>query len=434
MSSVEIRVSEALRAHLIEGARRSVRAPIGRFRHPWLAPMPRVEERDATSSEDDRFASGDYANALFHHDVSEAAIELARDPELAEACFGSLLCFLDNAAPNGCVRRIEMPFRTRDPEPAKPCMAQLALRAIDGIDDGLARADAARVLPRVVAFAEYLERETTGMHGLLLTPSARASGFDSDVLTAGLPDFSVEGPDTNTFMVLELRAIAELARLLGEDAIARVHAEKAEALAERIETLLWDDAERTYVALRWQHGASGRRDEIVGHRDERGVQRPLRSWISMLPLYAGIAAPDRAAAMFDAVLDPAQHWSPSGVRTVPADDVYFHQAPRVMVYDPRRSERRPVSNWSGPIWVLANYYTYRALQRYGRAEEARELARRTVRLLDDDLRDTGALHECYDDSARGLWPRRGTFISWNVLALTMARGETPILRGEQENF
>ncbi|AKF03859.1 MGH1-like glycoside hydrolase domain-containing protein [Sandaracinus amylolyticus] len=425
MSDDEISVSDALRAHLIDGARRSMRAPAGRFRHPWLAPMPRVEARE-DASDDDRFASGDYANALFHHDVSEAAIELARDPELAEACFGSLLCFLDNAAPNGCVRRIEMPFRTRDPEPAKPCMAQLAVRAIDGIEDGLRRADAARVLPRLVAFAAYLERETTGMHGLLLTPSARASGFDSDVLTAGLPDSSVQGPDTSTFMVLELRAIAELAQRLGQDAIARVHAEKAEVLAQRIETLLWDDVERTYVALRWKHGASSRREEIVGHRDERGVHRPLRSWISMLPLYAGIAAPERAAAMLESLLDPAQHWSPWGLRTVPADDVYFHQAPRVMVYDPRREERRPVSNWSGPIWILSNYYAYRALQRYGRPEQARELARATVRLLETDLRDTGALHECYADTGRGLWPRRGTFISWNVLALTMARGDSTL--------
>lgn len=410
-----------LREHLIGESRRCVREPAGRFRHRWLAPMPSPSGATGGWGEDQSFASGDYGAALFHHDVSESAIELARDPELAEACFGSLLCFLDTATPEGRVHRIEMPFRARDPEPAKPCMAQLALRAVDSIERGLERADDARVLPRLIAFARYLERETTGLHGLLLTPSCRASGFDSDVLSAGLPDFSVEGPDTNALMVLELEAIAELARRLGSDATAREHEERAASLRERIEALLWDDDARTYVALRWKHGAAGRQDEIVGHRDHEGRFRPLRSWISILPLYAGIASPERASAVLDALLDPAQHWGPAGVRTVPADDVYFHQAPRVMVYDPRRGERGPVSNWSGPVWVLSNYYAFVALRRYGREREARALAETTARVLAEDLRETGALHECYDDAGRGLWPRRGTFVSWNVLALTMLR-------------
>lgn len=409
-----------LEAHLITESRRCVREPVGRFRHRWLAPMPALETSSAWG-EDQRFASGDYGAALFHHDVSESAIELARDPELAEACFGSLLCFLDNATPDGCVRRIEMPFRARDPEPAKPCMAQLALRAVGGLERGLERADEHRVLPRLVAFAAYLERATTGMHGLLLTPSCRASGFDSDVLTAGLPDLSVEGPDTNAFMVLELEAIAALARRLGQDAIAGEHEERAATLRERVEALLWDEESRSYVALRWKHGASKRSDEIVGHRDADGALRPLRSWISLLPLYAGIASPERAAAVIESLLDPQTYWGPSGVRTVPADEVYFHQAPRVMVYDPRRGERGPVSNWSGPIWVLSNYYAFVALRRYGRDDAARALAETTARVLADDLRATGALHECYDDTGRGLWPRRGTFVSWNVLALTMLR-------------
>lgn len=371
--------------------------------------------------DDDRFAIGDYAGGLFHHDVSESAIENCRDPELAEASFGSLLCFLDCADPSGRIHRIELPHRVRDPEPAKPVMAQLALRAIDGVDDGLARAARHRVLPRLLAFVEHLERETTGLHGLLLTPSARASGFDSDVLTAGLPDASVEGPDTNTFMVLEYRALAELARRLGEDATAATLVDKADALAHRIDQLLWYAPSSTYVALRWRQGAKHPREEIVGHLDADGVHRPLASWISLLPLLAGIPEPARAQPLVEALLDPARYWSPAGVRTVPKDDPYFQQAPRIMVYDPRRGERGPVSNWSGPVWVLASFYMFRALRRYGRIDEARELARRTTALLVTDLRDTGMLHECYDDDGRGLWPRRGTFVSWNVLACTMAR-------------
>jgi putative isomerase len=241
------------------------------------------------------------------------------------------------------------------------------------------------------------------------------------VLTAGLPDFSVEGPDTSTFMVLEYEALSDLARRLGHDASADILTDKAARLRERIDSILWHGSEETYVALRSQRDAHAFGDEIVAHRDSDHAIRPLASWITMLPLLAGIPSPARANIVLERLLDPHKHWGPSGVRTVPADDVYFHQAPRVMVYDPRRGERSPVSNWSGPIWVLSNYYAFRILQRYGRPSEARELALTTARVLAEDLRTTGMLHECYDDAGRGLWPRRGTFLSWNVLARTMLR-------------
>jgi putative isomerase len=409
---------DALTAALCDASRLCVRAPVGRFRHPWLAPMP--PRADAPPSDDERFAIGDYAGGLFHHDVSESAIENCRDPELAEASFGSLLCFLECAEPNGCIHRIELPHRVRDPEPAKPVMAQLALRAIDGVPDGLARAQEHAVLPRLLAFVEYLERTTTGLHGLLLTHSARASGFDSDMITAGLPERSVEAPDTNTFMVLEYRALAELATRLEQPGLADDMMSRAEWLARRIEQLLWDERSQSYVALRWRHGAS-RSEEIVGVKDPDGVLRPVQSWITLLPLLAKIPSRERAQPLLARLLDPAQYWGPAGVRTVPKDDPFFTQAPRVMIHDPRRGERGPVSNWSGPIWVLASWYMFEALRMYGHDAEARELARRTATTLANDLRDTSMLHECYADDGTGLWPRRGTFVSWNVLASTMLR-------------
>lgn len=425
--------NDALETFLLAQTRRSVHPPVDRFRHRWLSPMPPSAEgrawldarlrgeKGVLPEGGDRFALGDYGLGLFHHDVSEAAIALApRDEELADACFGSLLCFLDCARPDGCVHRIELPHKARDPEPAKPVMAQLALRAIDGLGaDGLERAARERVLERILAFLEYLERTHTGLHGLQLTPSARASGFDSDLLTAGMPDASVEGPDTNAFMVLDYRAAAELARRLGEDATAADLEVRAERLAERVEDLLFYEDERggMYVGLRWKHGAARWEDEVVGHRDPDGVMRPIESWTTLLPLYAGIPSPERAAKVIARLSDPDAYWGPCGVRTAPKRSPFAHQAARVMVYDPRRGHRSPVSNWTGPVWVLSNWYMARGLERYGRAEEARALDAVTRKLLADDLSETGLLHECYDDTGRGLWPERETFLSWSVLAL-----------------
>lgn len=426
---------EPLRAFLRREALRCVQPPTERFRHPWLSPMPPSVEgarwlaaqragsqRDDTPAGGDRFALGDYGLGLFHHDVSESAIALAREPELAEACLGSLLCFLDCASADGCIHRTELPHRTRDAEPAKPVMAQLALRVLEG--DGARldeRFDEHRVLPRLLAFIDYLERTHVGAHGLFLTPSARASGFDSDLLSAGFPERSIEGPDTNALMVLEYLAAGELARRLGDGAAASLLSEKAEALAERIEALLWyeDDRGGTYVALRSRQRGEGWEDEVVGHRDPDGVLRPIASWVGLLPLYAGIPSLERAAKLVERLASPAGFWGPVGVRTLSRESVFFHQAPRVLLYDPRRGEPGPVSNWMGPVWVLSSYYLARGLERYGEQARARELDERTVALLADDLRCTGTLHECYDDEGRGLWPLAGGFVSWSVLALTL---------------
>jgi hypothetical protein len=92
-----------------------------------------------------------------------------------------------------------------------------------------------------------------------------------------------------------------------------------------------------------------------------------------------------------------------------------------MHFDWKKSGRGPVSNWSGPVWVLSSFYLASGCARYGRDDVARTITARTIALLAADLAQTGQLHECYADDGRGLWPLQRTFLSWNVLALTMAR-------------
>ena len=164
---------------------------------------------------------------------------------------------------------------------------------------------------------------------------------------------------------------------------------------------------------------------MVRTADPSGALKPSRSWACFLPLYAGASSAERAKRIVSRVLDPASYWGPWGVRTAPADDPLFHQARRVLLFDRKKDARGPVSNWSGPVWILSNYYMATALAAYGFRAQARELAIKTARLLAQGLAREGALRECYDDSGRGLWPIRGTFISWNVLALTLLREHCP---------
>lgn len=415
-----------------------------RFLHPWLAPMPLsptgaayLRARAGQGLDDsaqkilsrpevgDGFKAGDYSLGLFHHDASEASIELLGHDDFRDAAAGSLLVLLDAAEPSGLVHRAELSHKAREWEPSKPVLAQYALR-VARARRGRAGVEWLRqhdVFERVAKFLCWYEENYTGLHGLLLTHSSLQSGFDSDLLTASLPDKSVEGPDTNAFMVLEYEAMAELCRLLGRGREAPSWKAKAAELKRRINDLLWYEDERGgfYIALRWQHGVGTWEGEVVGQRDHSGKVRPFETWTTLLPLYAGVPSKDRAKKLIRRLLDPKAYWGPCGVRTVPRNDVFFHQAQRVMLYDHKKNGRGPVSNWSGPVWVLSNYYMAMALERYGYLKEAGEIALKTARVLARDLAQTGKLHENYDDEGRGLWPRVGTFLSWNVLARTMAR-------------
>ncbi len=350
----------------------------------------------------DGFSSGDYSLGLFHHDASEASIALLDDPEFQRAAAGSLLCLLDCADPDGRVHRAELPHKAREAEPSKPVIAQYALRCTRAL--GPEWAERHQVYPRVSAFQRWQERHLAGLHGLFLTWSALQSGFDTDVLSAGFPECTIEGPDTNAFMVLEYEALAELARLLGRGGEADAWLQSAATLRRRIEELLWSDPLGHYVALRWEHGVGAPDAEIVGTRDVDGVVRPFVSWTGLLPLYAGIPSADRARRMVEVLLRPEGFWGPVGVRTCPADDLYFQQSPRVLLFDFKKARRGPVSNWSGPVWVLSSHYLAEGLARYGHAAEARELALRTARLLADDVARTGVLHECWNDGGRGCGP------------------------------
>ena len=53
------------------------------------------------------------------------------------------------------------------------------------------------------------------------------------------------------------------------------------------------------------------------------------------------------------------------------------------------------SNWLGPVWIIVNYFVWKALQRYGYKKEADALADTTLLLLSRNLARNGSLNEYY---------------------------------------
>ena len=76
------------------------------------------------------------------------------------------------------------------------------------------------------------------------------------------------------------------------------------------------------------------------------------------------------------------------------------------------------SNWLGPVWIIVNYFAWKALQRYGFQKEAAVLADKTISLLASDLKLNNSLNEYYNPDTGAALSHEG-FMDWNLLVLEM---------------
>jgi glycogen debranching enzyme len=156
-----------------------------------------------------------------------------------------------------------------------------------------------------------------------------------------------------TFNSIWARANRDLAALLRE--LGR------EADAERAEAR----AEQTAAALRemcWSDEASF----FFSYDAAEGALIPIRTVAGFLPLLAGAATGEMAAALVEALTDPRRFGGPHGVPSTAADE---------RAYDPK-------NYWRGPIWLNMHYLIIDGLRRYGFHAEADELARKSLALVE----------------------------------------------------
>lgn len=165
----------------------------------------------------------------------------------------------------------------------------------------------------------------------------------------------VEALDLNVMVVREMRALADSARELGLTTEATRWADRADALARRINQTMWDPETRFYYnvdratnsfTVKTAKGALDlRRMEIIG----------------FLPLWAGVAPPDRAQALVAHLTNPSKFWRRYGVPTLAADDAGYE--PFI----------KRCCQWNGAVWLEWNYLVFDGLRRSGFLREAREL-------------------------------------------------------------
>jgi putative isomerase len=288
------------------------------------------------------------------------------------------------------------------PEMCKPFLAQMTYLASESMRNYWWVKDYYERLARSLYFWENSRRTPDG---LFVWFNGDESGVDNTPAVSWEPALVSEGVDLACYMVREYRAMARIAHALEKPDDEKRYRQQANDLARLVNEKMWSEADAMYFNI-----------------DRRtGEHVKVKAWVSFVPLWAGIAPPERAKATIERhLLEPKEFWGPFGLRTL---------APEEPKYTPSKGY------WRGPTWVVSSYMMTHGLARYGYKDQAIEEATRVVRLLVRDLEETGGMNENYDpDTGR---PAAGTnFLSWNLLAAhwleELRTGRDPIALDEPE--
>ena len=202
--------------------------------------------------------------------------------------------------------------------------------------------------------------------------------------------------------------MAEILRIRGEN--NEFYAKKAANLKQAIRDLLYDRRDGLYYSAYLD--VETRRTEVFHHNLGvfwKCLPLKIRFWACFLPVMSGIATPEEGRAMLEKHYLNDDMSCEYGIRTLSKDERMYST----------ESSNNP-SNWLGPVWIVANYCTWKSLKAAGMQAEAREMVEKTVKLLGMDVIENNAMSESYVPET-GKPMMYGGFLNWNVLAIEMIR-------------
>ena len=405
--------TDALLGYFAENAPLLLRPPDGILKHPSIAPsLPGKAYSTSLWDWDTLWTSqGLFRLAALQHDEP-------LKQKLCEHVSGSLLNFLDHASPGG---QLPIVMTATSPDPfkvpgtetsrnqAKPVFGQLGLLACDQCGDAHWLEPHFDVILR---FYDSWTAHNSSPIGLLVWGDDVAIGDDNDPTTFGRPFFSSANLLLNCLFYQDLLASAELARRLGRQADHDRLLSHAQKLAQRIQRFCWDPRDSYYYTVDVQ--CVDRRAELIP-TVPRGMDMswkclPMRiqMFTGFLPLWCGIASSQNAHKLISTnYLADNRLCAKWGARSLSS---------RETMYSLEFSSNP--SNWLGPVWIIVNYFVWKALRRYGYKKEADALADTTLLLLSRDLERNGSLNEYYHPDTGAALSHKG-FMDWNLLVLEM---------------
>ncbi len=281
------------------------------------------------------------------------------DPQLAR---DQIRVFLEHQLPDGMlpdvvfdegvVTEIDHPIHARVTKP--PILAWAALKIHQTAPD----LDFLReiYLPLTRWNAWWFDQSEEGIHGLAQYNHPYSSGLDDNPLwDEGMP---VVSPDLNTYLCLQMKALAQIAAALGLETEAARWKARSEELVRLMVEKLWDEESGVFRAL------------------HNGKPVPVLTPFNLYPLWTGDLPPEIKNRLLEHLRNPDEFW---GERMLPT----------VARNDPKYSPERM---WRGPIWANINYFFIEALTVTDLQGAATELRDATLKLI----MNTNGIYEYYN--------------------------------------
>jgi glycogen debranching enzyme len=237
----------------------------------------------------------------------------------------------------------------------------------------------------------WFEKNDLDQNGLCEYQHPFSSGLDDSPLwDDGMP---VESPDLNTYLCLQMEAMAKIAHEIGEEDDVLYWQKRAEELSQHLLDLRWDES----AGLFWATHLGQRVNAIT----------PM----NLLPMITGRMPEAVTKRLVSHLTDTGEFWSKYPVPSVAMNDPKFN----------------PFQMWRGPTWANINYLLIEGLFRCGYTDLAQELRRRTLQMLAglDDI------YEYYHPMTGENPPRAAPIYGWSAalfidLAIQSSRGNNQV--------
>jgi glycogen debranching enzyme len=214
----------------------------------------------------------------------------------------------------------------------------------------------AEIYPALVRWNAWWFDSSQGSDHLAQYNHPYSSGADDNPLwDHGMPVIS---PDLNTYLAVQMEALAEIAAALGKPEAAEKWGWRAAALVEKMVTELYDPE----AGLFWAH-----------HNRERIPETTL---FNLYPLWTAKLGPQIQAKLLAHLTNPEAFWGARPLTTVARNNPSFS----------------PDTMWRGPVWMVTNYIFIEALARVGQPDLAKKLRDQTLALVGN----CPGMHEYYN--------------------------------------
>jgi glycogen debranching enzyme len=235
-----------------------------------------------------------------------------------------------------------------------------------------------RVLPHLDRYYRWIAHNHCMPDGLYWT-SNMGSGMDNS------PRCGWQWVDLSAQQALAARMLVQIACAVGDDALQAHYRTEHDDLAERINSMMWDEQDGFYY------------DTLHRAHQDCGFAR-CKTLAGFWPLLASITPPDRAARLVGHLTNPSEFGRLHPFPTLSAD----------------HSSYMPTGGyWLGGVWPPTTYMVIKGLAANGFEELARQSAQRHLDQLAQVAAETKTLWEdyCPESSEPGL-PARPDFVGW----------------------